>query len=384
MGAGSRNEVPALNGITHLIEHLLFKGSKKRACKEIAISFDSLGAEYNAFTDKENCCFYADFLDNHLDKCFDLLQDVVFNPSFLPENLKLEKRVVKEEIKTIEDDPSDDIFNYFYKVIFGKHPLSLSILGTRNSIKNIKNKDIWDYYNHKFSLNNIVISAAGNIKHENILEMISTYLKSQNNNRHEKTYEAQSSPKARKIKRIYFKENKAANICYGTIGCDRNSKDKYPLALVINILGGSMSSRLFQKIREEKGLAYSVYSQNTQYFDTGLISIFAATNPKNAFKVIDLIEKEIKKIKKSFVTKEELEISKENIKGSIVLSFENISSRMFRLGKSLIVSNKIISLNDILAKIDKVSIDDIRSAVDKYFDLNKMSYVILGEISKGG
>ncbi len=384
MGAGSRNEDPALNGITHLIEHLLFKGSKKRSCKEIAIAFDTLGAEYNAFTDKENCCFYADFLDNHLDRCFDLLQDVVFNPSFLQENLKLEKRVVKEEIKTIEDDPSDDIFNYFYKAIFGRHPLSLSILGTRNSIKNIKNEDVWDYYNKKFSLANIVISAVGNIKHENILDMISTYLKSQNNNIHKNGHSLQAAPKPREIKRIVFKENKAANICYGTIGCDRNNIDKYPLSLVINILGGSMSSRLFQKIREERGLAYTVYSHNTQYLDTGLITIFAATNPKNTFKVVDLIEKEIKKLKKSFIGKEELEISKENIKGSIVLSFENISSRMFRLGKSLIASNQIISLNDILAKIDKVTTDDLEYAIDKYFDLNKMSYVILGEVSKGG
>jgi predicted Zn-dependent peptidase len=187
--------------------------------------------------------------------------------------------------------------------------------------------------------------------------MISSYLKSP------KTIKKRPFPcklilSQETIKRIYFKENKAANICYGTIGCDRNSKDKYPLALVINILGGSMSSRLFQKIREEKGLVYSVYSQNTQYFDTGLISVFAATNPKNAFKVVDLIEKEIKKLK-NLCKQRRTEISKENIKGSIVLSFENISSRMFRLGKSLIVSNKIISLNDILAKIDKVSMDDI-------------------------
>jgi predicted Zn-dependent peptidase len=323
-------------------------------------------------------------LDNHLDRCFDLLQDVVFNPSFLQENLKLEKRVVKEEIKTIEDDPSDDIFNYYYKAIFGRHPLSLSILGTRNSIKNIKNEDVWNYYNKEFSLSNIVISAVGNIKHENILDMVSTYLKSQNNNIYNTDHFHQATPKPREIKRIYFKENKAANICYGTIGCDRNNKDKYPLSLVINILGGSMSSRLFQKIREEKGLVYTVYSQNTQYLDTGLITIFAATNPKNTFKVVDLIEKEIKKLKKSFISKEELEISKENIKGSIVLSFENISSRMFRLGKSLIASNQIISLNDILAKIDKVTTDDLEYAIDKYFDLNKMGYVILGEVSKGG
>jgi predicted Zn-dependent peptidase len=361
---------------------MLFKGTQKRSCKEIAIAFDSLGAEFNAFTDKEDCCFYADFLDNHLDKCFDILQDVLFNPSFSPGNIRLEKKVIKEEIQTIEDDPSDDVFNYFYKAIFGKHRLSLPIIGSRRSINNIKEEDIKQYYDENFSTANIVISATGNIRHDDLVRFISDTLKRLNEKpRKEAFYE---EPKQRVLRKVYFKKNKAANICYGTLGCNRNSKQKYPLALLVNVLGGSMSSRLFQKIREDKGLAYSVYSQNTQYVDSGLITIFAATSPKKAYKVVDLIEKEIKKLRKSGISQEELEVSKENIKGSIVLSFENISSRMFRLGKSLTINNKIIPLNDILSKIDKINMGQIKDVIDQYFEIDKMSYVMLGEISKEG
>lgn len=386
VGVGSRSETPDINGITHLIEHLLFKGTKKRSYRDIAIAFDSIGAEFNAFTDKENTCVYADFLDTHLDQCVELLFDVVFNPSFLPENIKTEKKIVLEEIKMVEDNPADNIFNYFYKTILNSHPLSLPVLGTRKSLAHLESKDIWQYFTEKFALNNIVISAAGNVKHKDLVDTIKKYIENIENIKKRNHFEkfTLQEPKVIHTKKIYKRKIKATHLCYGGIGCKRSSSDRYPLSLLINIIGGNMSSRLFQKIREEKGLSYSIFASNTQYIDTGIVCIYAASSPRNVYKVLELIEKEIEDVKKNGVKEIELERAKENIKGNIVLNIEDISSRMSRLGKSLLMDNEILTIDEILKKIDKVKLKDIEDVVYRYFQPEGMSLVIMGDLGKGG
>jgi len=342
-----------------------------------------MGAEFNAFTDKENCCVYADFIDTHLEKCIELLFDILLNPSFLLQHIKTEKKVILEEIKIVEDNPSDNIMNYFYKVVFGKHPLSLPILGTRNSLRNIKRSDILSYFKKKFDINNVVISAAGNIKHKDLVDRVKENIGKIEKRKISDDFTGQKVPDSIRVKKVYSIKTKSAHLCLGGPGCRRDDDNKYPLSLFTILLGGSMSSRLFQKIREEKGLAYSVYSSNTQYMDTGLVFIYAASSLRSTDMILKLIKNEISDISRNGVKEVELERARENLKGNIVLSVENISSRMFRMGKGLLFNKKILTIDQILKKIDKVKRSDLNMVVDKYFKPDRMSTVILRKSDKG-
>ncbi|HHT79555.1 MAG TPA: insulinase family protein [Actinobacteria bacterium] len=383
VASGSRNEEKRINGITHLIEHLVFKGTKKRSNKEIAIEFDSIGADFNAFTDKENSCFYCDFLDTHLEKCTELLFDIVFNPVFSEDSLSTEKKIILEEIKMVEDTPSEDILNYFYETVLADHPLSFPILGTRKSLEEIRQEDIINYFNKNYVFKNIVISAAGNVRHKELVDAVkrniygfdARFCK-------EKELSFLKEPLPNKKVKIIKKRINASNLCYGTLGCRRTSPDRFPLGLLMNIIGGSMSSRLFQKIREDNGLAYSVYAGNIQYADTGLIDIYVASDPRNMVKIVDIIENEIKDIKENALSSSELERAKENIKGSIVLNIEEISSRMFRFGKSLLMENEILPISDILNKIEMIKTNEIQEIANKYFIPERIDIVIMGKASK--
>jgi predicted Zn-dependent peptidase len=389
---GSRNESINISGITHLIEHLIFKGTKNRSYKDIAIEFDSLGAEFNAFTDKEECCVYVDFIDTYLEKCTELLFDILLNPSFLTEHIKTEKKVIFEEIKIVEDNPSEKAMNHFYKAVLGSHPLGFPILGSRKSLKEINKPKILDYFRDRFDISNIVISAAGNITHKQLVNVINDSLGRLYSGKkslfQEKTgltglFNSDKIPENKKIKKIYNNKNKAAHICIGNLGCKRNSSDKYPLFVLTNILGGSMSSRLFQKIREEKGLAYSIYSSNAQYLDTGVIIIYAASSPANAPRITEMIKSEISSINKNGINETELDRARENIKGNIVLSVEDISSRMFRLGKGLLFDKKVLTIDAILKKIDKVGMDDVDRVAKKYLKPDNLNIIITGKSVRG-
>jgi predicted Zn-dependent peptidase len=342
-----------------------------------------MGAEFNAFTDKENCCVYADFIDTHLDKCIELLVDILLNPSFLAEHIKTEKKVILEEIKIVEDNPSDNIMNYFYKLVFGKHPLSLPILGSMSSLRRIKRSDILNYYKERFDIGRAVISAAGNIKHRDLVEKIKKNIDRAGKRITGHGFKGQKIPDSRSIKKVYGVKTKSAHICMGGPGCRRADDEKYPLSLFTILFGGSMSSRLFQRIREEKGLAYSIYSSNTQYMDTGLVYVYAASSLKSASTILKLIRKEISDVSSNGISEVEFERARDNLKGNIVLSVENISSRMFRMGKGLLFDKKILTIDQILKKIDKVKREDLNMVVDKYFKPDRMSTVILKKVDKG-
>ncbi len=278
----------------------------------------------------------------------------------------------------VKDNPSDDIFNYFYKIIFRNHPLSLSILGTVKSLKTLYAPNIRDYFNKNFHLNGVVLSAAGNIDHKDLVNRVRENIEGYTNGNTRKARIASDTFYKIANKR-YDSKTEASHICYGGPGCSRDSTDRYPLSLFTNILGGSMSSRLFQKIREDKGLSYTIFASNSQYADAGVIIIYAATSPSSVNKVMDLIKKEIKSIKKDGIKQEELDIARENTKGNIVLGVEDISSRMFRLGKALLMDGKVLTIDDILRKIDNVTITQVNDAVNKYFDIEKMSTIVIGK-----
>lgn len=382
--AGSRDEDEDNNGITHLIEHLIFKGTKNRTFRDIAIEFDVMGAEFNAFTDKEYCCIYADFIDENLPGCMELLLDIICNPSFHPVHIKTEKRVILEEIRMIEDNPSDMLLDHFYSEVFQGHPLQLPVIGTRRSLEKINRKTIKDYFSSRFRLNDMVISAAGNVIHDRLLELVKKYpgLSGQGNIIKDINAKAVTD-NSWQGQSIHKSVHQAVHVCMGGPGCDRNSSDRYPLSLFTNLLGGSMSSRLFQRIREEEGLAYSISSSNIQYQDTGLVLIYSASSAGNVKNILRLIREEIMDIRKNGVTREELDRARENMKGSIVLSVEDISSRMFRLGKTLLFDKKVLTIDQILKKIDLITVSDINNIAQKYFDPEALRTVILGKDMEG-
>jgi len=343
-----------------------------------------MGAEFNAFTDKEYCCVYADFIDENLYRCTDLLLDIICNPSFLSKHIETEKRVIIEEIKMMEDDPSEILLNNFFSEIFKGNSLSLPIMGSKNTLRRINKKKVDSYFSKKFGLNDMVISAAGNIEHENLVNMIKEAShKSKYRSRRIESVEKEWSPKADGKRKIHYGKSKAVHMCMGGTGCGRSNIDRYPLTLFINLLGGSMSSRLFQKIREEEGLAYSISANNVNYSDTGLLFIYSASSAKNIDKILMLINEEIRDVRKKGISSDELEVARENIKGNIVLGVEDISSRMFRLGKALLFDKKVLTIDRILKKIDKIKVSDITRVVDKYFLPDNFSTVILGKNMKG-
>jgi len=284
----------------------------------------------------------------------------------------------------VKDNPSDNIFNYFYDIVFSGHPLSLSILGTKKSLSSLNSNQISTFFADNFNLGGVVISAAGNIKHKDLVEKVKQNILGLKDKNFFPKEPAQSQlPQITNVKKIYKGNTEASHICYGGLGCNRRSNDRFGLSLFLNMLGGSISSRLFQKIREEKGLSYTIFASGSHYIDTGVIAIYAATSPNNVYKVIDLIKNEISDIKSNGIKKEELEIAKENTKGNIVLGVEDISSRMFRLGKALLIDGKVLSIDEILKKIDRVNIGDINDIVHKYFQTDKMDLVIVEKTSNG-
>ena len=280
----------------------------------------------------------------------------------------------------VRDNPSDIIFNHFYKAVFNNHPLSLFILGTYKSLKRIESRSIREYFNSNFNLNGVVLSAAGNIDHKELVFKVRKNTEGYTNgSAKKKVIPAPDLHRYKKAKKVFRSNMKSNHLCYGSIGCSRDSKDRYPLSLFTNILGGSMSSRLFQKIREEKGLSYTVFASNTQYSDTGVIVIYAATSNTSVNRIIDLINAEIMNIGKKGLDEEELEIAKENTKGNIVLGVEDISSRMFRLGKALLMDGRILTIDEILKRIDRVRLEEVNEIVEKYFNIDNMSTVIIGK-----
>lgn len=285
-----------------------------------------------------------------------------------------------EEIKMVRDNPSDIIFNHFYKMIFNNHPLSLFILGTNKSLMGINEFDIRDYFKRNFNLNGIVLSAAGNIDHKKLVKKVREHTEDYENGAIKNNNSSLPGIHIyRRGKKLYRSNMKSNYLCYGSIGCSRSSRDRYPLSLFTNILGGSMSSRLFQKIREEKGLSYTIFASNSQYSDTGVIVIYSATSNTSVNRIIDLINIEIKKIMKKGLTESELEIARENTKGNIVLGVEDISSRMFRLGKALLMDGKVLTIDEILKRIDKVKLGEVNEIAGKYFQIDRMSTVIIGK-----
>lgn len=357
IGTGSRDENPETNGISHFLEHMFFKGTTTKTAKEIAESFDSIGGQVNAFTSKEYTCYYAKVLDTHSKFALDVLADMFFNSTFVEEELKKEKNVVLEEIKMYEDTPDDIVHDLLSRAVYEDHPLGYPILGTEETLNSFTGNTLKEYIHERYTPENVVISIAGNVP-ESFIQEVEAYFGSYQGG---STTVQENVPvfHANRISRK--KETEQAHLCIGFKGLKVGHEDIYSLITLNNILGGSMSSRLFQEVREQRGLAYSVFSYHSAYQDSGIVTIYGGTGAKQLNVLFDTVQETLDKLKQTGITEKELTNSKEQLKGSLMLSLESTNSRMSRNGKNELLLKRHRSLDEIIEQIDAVT----KESVDK-------------------
>ncbi|MFP4698481.1 MAG: M16 family metallopeptidase [Eubacteriales bacterium] len=373
--SGSIYEDEYNNGISHFIEHMLFKGTEKRAAKQIAEDMSAIGGHINAFTGKEYTCFYAQTLDEHIEIGIDILSDMLQNSLFSNEDIKKEKTVVLEEIDMVEDSPEEVALDSFHQNVWKGHSLGFSILGGKDNIKNLTREDLINYYKKYYTTDNIVISVAGHFEFNYIKELLNTYFRDIN------TKSSKGSIEDPKYHRSFLYRNKdieQVHLCLGFEGIHYYSDKLYTLAILNTILGGSMSSRLFQGIREEKGLAYSIYSFTSTYQEAGLLNIYAATNPNSINEVLEQVKDEVSWLKQNGITQDELDKTKEQLKSNYIIGLESTNSRMSSNGKSIILLNRIKTQDEIIDKLNTVTLEDFNELTRDIFQMNELSLTFVG------
>jgi len=368
---GSRNETKELNGISHFLEHMFFKGTTTRSAREIAESFDSIGGQVNAFTSKEYTCYYAKVLDNHASHALEVLSDMFFNSTFDSEELEKEKNVVYEEIKMYEDAPDDIVHDLLSQAVYEKHSLGFPILGTEETLSTFTSETLKQYVHDMYTPNKVVISIAGNVD-ETFIKEVESYFGSFERGQERSAIE---KPHFHQNQLIRKKETEQAHLCLGFNGLKIGDEDMYNLTILNNILGGSMSSRLFQDVREERGLAYSVYSYHSSYQDSGIVTIYGGTGANQLDSLYETIQQTLATLKRDGITDKELNNSKEQLKGSLMLSLESTNSRMSRNGKNELMLGKHRSLDDIIVKIDEVTKERVFELANSIFTEHSLSLV---------
>jgi len=373
VGAGSYAETRANNGISHFIEHMMFKGTKKRTPKEIAESIDDIGGQLNAFTSRDCTCYYAKVLSDHLDTAIDVLSDMLFNSLFDINDISLEKGVVLEEINMYNDSPDELVHDLLMEKVWQGNSLGYSILGTSKSLKKITRDDILSYIENYYTPQNSIISVVGNFDRSNLLSLINDAFGNWENNGVVK--KSPNTPRFTAGKDEITKDIEQTHLCVGYDALSRGHQLLYPLMVVNTVLGSGMSSRLFQKIREEKGLVYSIYSYQSVFAKAGLFTIYAGMNPARFDEVSKLIFKEIDELKKNGLSEHEVAKSKEQLKGSLILGLESTSSRMNSYGQSLLLIDKIRTIDEMIEKIDSVNVDNVKQVIDLVFTQPAISIV---------
>jgi predicted Zn-dependent peptidase len=371
--SGSRDESKEANGMAHFLEHMLFKGTKRRSAREIARSLESVGGYLNAFTSKEQTCFYADILDTQISKAVDVLSDMICHSVFAPKELEKERQVILDEIDSVEDTPDDLVQDIFVEKLYPDHSLGLPILGSRNSVKNLSREMLIEFYLKNYTAENILIAAAGNIDHDKLVDLCEIKFQLAPNSN---ISTSNSSPQIGQGAYLLNRHINQAHICLGTSALPYNHHLKYELLLLNTVLGVGMGSRLFQNIRELHGVAYSVYSFVDFFKDNGLLAIYLGTERSKKDKAISLIEKEIKKLRSKPLSRSELQRIKAQLKGNLILGLENTARRMGRLAKMEIYLQKFQDVDQIIHDIDNVSSDGISTLVHKIFSQEQMLQVV--------
>ncbi|MGG0790277.1 pitrilysin family protein [Peribacillus simplex] len=368
---GSRNETPELNGVSHFLEHMFFKGTTTRNAREIAESFDSIGGQVNAFTSKEYTCYYAKVMDNHASYALEILADMFFNSTFDGEELKKEKNVVYEEIKMYEDTPDDIVHDLLSKAVYENHPLGYPMLGTENTLETFNSDTLKKYVHDMYTPDKVVVSIAGNVD-EKLIQEVENYFGSYQGSEDRLELVKPSFHENRITRK---KDTEQAHLCLGYKGLEIGNDKTYSLITLNNILGGSMSSRLFQDVREQRGLAYSVYSYHSSYQDSGMVTVYGGTGTNQLDSLYETIQETLDTLKRDGITEKELRNSKEQLKGSLMLSLESTNSRMSRNGKNELMLGEHRSLDDIIIKIDEVTEDTVNELANQIFTKHSLSLV---------
>ena len=381
INTGSRLESAKESGVSHFIEHMLFKGTKNRSAKDIARDIDSLGGEINAFTNKECTCYYVNLLDEHINKGIDVLSDMILNSSFNSDDIDKERFVILEELKMYEDSLDDLSYDLLAENIYPNDGLGRNILGNRDTIKNLSREDILNHYNKYYLPNNAIISICGNFKFNEVVKVIEDKFENW------EPKDVDILVEEAKFTPCFVAKNKDSeqvNIAISLKAIPEESeKEAYALAVVNNVFGGSTSSRLFQNIREDKGLVYSIYSSQTLFRKCGELGIFASTSEEYLKEVYDLIIKEIKEIKENYITEEELEQSKKQLKGNYILSLESINAKMLSHGESMLLNNKIKDEDEIIEHINSVNMEQVKAIINKVFNIENLGVCIVGKDVEG-
>jgi predicted Zn-dependent peptidase len=379
---GGRYEDPANNGISHFIEHMLFKGTERRSAYEIAREIDAVGGTLNAFTGKEYSCLYAKVLRKDIDLCLDVLSDMYKNSLFSEEDIEKEKYVVTQEIRMIEDNPEEYIFDVFYASYFRDHGLGLPILGKRENVESFKRENVLEHFRKNYSPHRMVITASGRIDHQQFLKKVEK-LFGDIENCHSRKEKDDIPPIPFRTIDVFPKDLESLYILIGTEGVSQLDEKRYTLYLLNAILGGSMSSRLFQEIREKRGLVYSIYSYVNCYFDTGTFGVSTSTSREDYLNVMMLIKEEIRKLKEKGISEGELKFAKKHIEGNLHISLENTESRMGRIAKNEIYFGRYIPVKETLRAIDKVTVKDINDVIQAVFkSFQDLSVIVLGNGEK--
>ncbi len=370
---GSRNETPPQAGISHFLEHLLFKGTARFSAIEIAEKLDGLGASVNAATGKETTHLHARFLDEHTEEVFDLLAEMLLAPTY-PE-IDSERDVVLEEIAMYEDEPQDRVHDILAEAVFGGHPLGRRVLGEAEVISSVPVPEIEAYRSARYTGANIVVGAAGNIDHAQIAELAERLVSPSTPGTN-----GQAAVKPEDAARLCFyeKDTEQYHICFGAPGITRDDERRYALAVLDSIFGGSSSSRLFREVREKRGLAYAVGSYSEQYTDSGLIASYVGTREDNVEEACSIIGAELARLRSEPVSAEELNRGKENVKGRLVLTSESTAARMARISRATLFGLPIDSLDQMLAKVDAVSVDDLTALAQELYRPGRLSAACVG------
>ena len=378
IATGSRRETGEQNGISHFIEHMVFKGTTHRSAEDIARSVDSIGGNLDAFTAKELVCFNTKVLDEHLSLAWDVLADLVLNPLFQPEDIEKEKGVILEEIKMEADSPDYLVHEIFSSNFWKDHPLGKPILGTRETVKRFDSDTIRRYYSESYTPANLLVTAAGNLTHERLVSLVREHFEAV-----PQGAPAKPDPIPNTHARIALRNKKAleqVHLCLGVPSYPLPHQERFACYVLNTLLGGGMSSRLFQNIRERQGLAYAVFSELNPYRDTGCLSIYAGTSIESAAKVVESILKEFRQLKESAVSDEELRRAKDHLKGSLMLSLESTASRMSNLARQEMYFGRFFSLDELVESIETVTAADVQRIAQTFFDPKQIALTVLGNL----
>ena len=376
---GSRDEDLPWNGISHFVEHMVFKGTQHRSAEEIARQVDSIGGNIDAFTAKECVSFSMKVLDEHLPIALDVLSDLVLNPVFDDQDITRERGVILEEIKMDEDNPDYLVHEIFTQNFWKDHPLGRPILGTRDTVKRFERAPVFDFYSQRFAPGNVIVTAAGNLNHERFVELVNRHfeeMKPATNGFHS------APPKI--VPKIILRNKKSleqVQICVGVPSYPITHEKRHSSYILNTLLGGGMSSRLFQNIRERQGLAYAIYSDLNPYRDTGCLSIYAGTSRESAVKVVESVVSEFQKLKSELVPPEELRRSKDQLKGSLMLSLESSTARMSNLARQEMYFDRFYGLDELIEKIEAVTAQELQELANFFFQTENIAVTILGNLN---